>query len=108
MFDCDKLLQLWACEYAIKKPIVWRGYNLSGTTLGRTYYYPADYSIYLNCKLVRHDIIAKAVLWHEFCHCAVRNAEIIESHGNNFNKWLFKKPILAIIDKLSPNAGLLS
>ena len=109
-FHPSKLIAEWRAEYPIVGPIVWDGYDDLGTsTLGVTRYPPTDYPhIILHLALMNHPIWAHSVLWHEFAHAAADyEYGSTQAHGPEWRAWLWKKPILALINTFAPAPSLL-
>ena len=107
--DASELITEWRAEYPAVGSIEWTGYeDLGDSTLGVTRY-PAGSAprISLHIALEGHPIWSRAVLWHEFAHVAADYGGHAEAHGSEWRGWLWRKPLLALIDMFAPEPRLL-
>lgn len=108
--DASGMISKWQREYPIVSHVDWKGYeNLGASTLGITRYdLDMTPAISLHTKLENHPIWAMSVLWHEFAHAAAYyESGTPQAHGDKWKGWLWKKPILALINCLCPEPKLL-
>lgn len=104
------MIRKWQREYPVVSHVEWAGFeNLGASTLGITRYdLDMTPSISLHSALENHPIWAMSVLWHEFAHAAAYyESGTPQAHGDKWKGWLWKKPILALINCFCPEPKLL-
>lgn len=103
--DCTNQLYNWATDYCkqVNYFTVFKGFkDLGKKTLGHTLYITekgrTKIVIELSNRLDK-DWKQRAVLWHEFCHAwAYCDTGSTQSHGWEWVKRFWKKPMLAVLD----------
>ena len=107
--DASGMIAEWTAEYPIVGDIVFDGYTISGTKTYAQTSYPDVPHIALNTRLMSHPVWGLACLWHEYAHAAAyyENARKGQQHNDKWRGWLWKKPILAILDHICPALVLL-
>ncbi len=108
--DAEKWISKWNAEYPIVGDVSFVGYQDLGTrTSGKTIYTLGYPQILLHTALRSHPVWALSVLWHEYAHCAAYydNDRHGQQHNEKWRGWLWKKPILALINTFAPAPSLL-
>lgn len=103
---CIHLLDSWQAEYSVPASahIRFIGFHHfpNKKLLGVTWSYQMYGRLY--CKIALSDRLDKdwkirAVLWHEFCHAwAYCDTGNTQSHGWEWVKRFWKKPMMAVLD----------
>ena len=103
-------LALWVKEYGLKFEPYFMGYVQypdDPSCMGKCYFHTKNEGYYnsinIKLKFVGRSIATKAILWHEFCHhrdCIVNNCH--DHCTKYFRKYLWEKPLLALIDTFLP------
>jgi hypothetical protein len=106
------LIDSWTTAYGISGDVTFGGYQstlTSSDTLGLCRYTSHGCVLILHDKLRTHPVIAHAVLWHEFAHAAAyyEHDHQCQEHNSEWRKWLWKRPLLALIDTFAPSPSLL-
>ena len=104
----EEYINEWCKEYNVDNNITILFEKISDSVLGITYHsYEGSMKkrvskIYLNEKLLKtpcSKLNIKATSWHEFCHAEVWIKDgHTDGHGKEWNKRLWRKPLLYIWD----------
>ena len=102
-----KWIDLWCKEYDIEDPeTIDAVYDwINDETIGLCTFHYGDAHMPRWCWIQITDVfkgyplVTKCVLWHEFCHAEIWIKEgRSDGHGWEWNKRLWRKPILYILD----------
>ena len=105
--DCTKQIYEWAIRYCkqVNNFAKFKGFRYLGeVTIGLTTIYQNKGTTKIEIEITTtldKDWQIKAVLWHEFCHAwAYCDLGDYHSHGWEWVKRFWKKPIMAVLDLL--------
>lgn len=100
----QEVLNAWSKEYNVDSP-KWMGYKkypFPNKTWVRAWItYGNPHKIYVDPWFELHSLLAKAELWHEFCHHAVYKKYGKSGHCKYWKKFRRKKVLLWVLDILT-------